>query len=226
MGYVLPGVAVQNVLQAGIQKIKKEPEIIDEIFSHYLDTGVDVYYGERYIQKIKNWFLEYKIPVVQAFSFNPQRVPCVSVKLASESEKIDWEPMSDFYGYGEEEEDLVNVYDVNIDIGIHVTKNSDSALWLYYIVSYILFRNKRVLESLGLQKQAFNVNDYNKAQQYMANNIWTRYIRFTAVVQNHIKGTPFIDINDIRAIFIAESTDEDNPPIKVYDSGPEKKPII
>ena len=226
MSYVLAQVALQKVVQAGVKKIKEQPEIIDDIFCEYKHTLMEHSYGVTYIEGIKDWFINTKIPVIQSWSFNPQRVPCVSIKLSNETEKTDLEAIGDYWGPGVLGEHNVNVYQVNLDIGLHVTKQGDQALWLYYIVSYILFTHKRLLEELGLQNHTFNASENTKGRQYEANNIWNRYIRFSAVVQNFAPGKPFIDINDIRTVFnVDDSADDDNSTLH-SDSGPDKIDII
>lgn len=199
MPHVLPQVALQRVIQQGVRALKTDSSVLDDIFCFYLVDEMASDYGQSYVDKIKTWFEATKIPVVQAWSFNPDRIPMISVHLASEREDESKAAIGDHWG---EEMGVgevgVGVFNVTLDVGIHTSKNGDEVLWLYYIVNYILFKSKRLAERLGLQLQTFSATDYAKQSQYMTDNIWTRWIRFTTTVENFWDASPYLDIDDIR----------------------------
>lgn len=149
---------------------------------------------------------------MQAWSFDLQKVPGITIHLADESEDESKAAVNDFFGMGYDEdgqpdtEIKVNVNSVSLDIGIHADRSKDHVLWMYYIVNYIFFKEKLVGERLGLQLFTFRASDYNKESKYMADNVWSRWVRFRCTVQN------FID--DVQAtgkdIAIDLSVDTDN----------------
>lgn len=197
---ILTQVALQRLLQAGIKAIKNDLTILDEVFRGYTCTPMDVDYGQEYVDNIKTWFSSTKIPVVQSWGYDPQTIPQISVHLGTESEDEGKAAFDDHMGANPDTADnetSVSVFDVNLDIGLHTSKNGDEVLWLYYITSYILFKNKRLAEWLGLQQQTFSATEYTKASQYATDNVWTRWIRFRCVVQNMWFGEPFITIDDL-----------------------------
>ena len=193
----MPQVALQRIIQTGIKSLKANIEILDDIFEYYTCEEMDSDYGQKYIDNIKLWFTNTKIPVVQAWSFNPDRIPMISIHLASESEDEQKAAIGDHYGFDENGEIGIGVFNIQLDIGCHSSRNGDETLWLYYIVNYILFSSKRRAEALGLQLHTFNATDYQKQSQYMADNIWTRWIRFRTTAQNFWDSRPFIDIDDV-----------------------------
>lgn len=195
---VLTQVVLQRLIQAGIKKIKEDVSILDEIFTGYLCPELEADYGQSYVDEIKTWFTDTKIPVVQAWSFDAQRIPIISVHLATENEDESKAAFDDYAGdFGDDGEEGANAFTVMLDIGIHTSKNGDEVLWLYYITSYILFKNKRLAESLGLRLQTFSATDYAKNSSVMADNIWSRYIKFRCTVQNSWTADAFLCIEDL-----------------------------
>jgi hypothetical protein len=160
---------------------------------------MDRLYGQAYINKIRAWFDQTKLPVVQAWAFNPQRIPCISLHLAQEQEDESKAAINDFLEQDEEEEQDTGtaVFSVMVDVGIHCSKQGDQVLWLYYIVSYILFKQKLFAESLGLKLHTFSASDYNKDMRYAADQIWNRWIRFRCVTENFWKAVPYTGPYDI-----------------------------
>ena len=102
MAHVMPQVALQRLLQEGIKIVKDNPDILDCIFQYYTCDAMNSDYGQSYIDEIKTWFVKTKIPVVQAWSFDPQQVPQITVKLATEQEDETKSAIGDFWDYGEE----------------------------------------------------------------------------------------------------------------------------
>ena len=96
-------------------------------------------------------------------------------------------------------------------------------MWLYYIVNYALFAKKRFAEDLGLEKHTFSGSDYNRENNKLPDNIWSRWIRFRCTVQNHWDNREFnvefdtIDLDlDAQSNLNSDSTDIEDitPPIR------------
>lgn len=79
-------VEIQAILRFGFDYIVAHPEVIDDIFANFKEGHLWKLYGDKEIQKIKQWVTENEIPVVLSWSLNPQRIPCVSVHIASSAE--------------------------------------------------------------------------------------------------------------------------------------------
>jgi len=197
MSFVLVEHAVQRVVQKGIKDIQDNPSVLDEIFGQYLESELAADYGQNYIDQIKSWFLNTKIPVVQAWSFNAQRIPCYSIHLATELEDESKAAAGDHYGDGTDASIGVGVFGVMVDIGCHANKSGDQVIWLYYILAHILFKNKLIAERMGLQLHTFNASDYSKQHQYMAENIFTRWVRFRCTTENTWTAEEFIEPDNI-----------------------------
>ena len=153
MSFVMPEVVVQRVIQEGMKSLRDNPDAFDDIFDTFKCDEMKNAYGQGYIDQIKKWFNDTKIPVVQAWSLNPQRVPCFSIHLASEAEDEQKAAIGDYFGETEDNTTATGVFTVYVDIGIHADKSGDNVLWLCYIMSYIMFKEKRRAEKLGLKLQ-------------------------------------------------------------------------
>ncbi len=210
MPHIMPQISLQRVISEGIEIVKNNIDVLDDIFQFYLIEEMADDYGQNYIDNIKTWFTETEIPVVQAWSLDPQRAPQISIHLATEVEDESKAAIGDHWGFEDDSgvEIGVTPFTVMLDIGCHTSRAGDEVLWLYYIVSYILFKRKRTAEKLGLQLQTYNASDYNKDMKKLADNIWTRWIRFRATVQNFWDSRPVIEIGDIEVTVDRESAND------------------
>jgi len=198
MGFVMAEVVLQRVIVSGIKSLRANRTAFDDIFEQYVKDEMTAEYGQTYLDQLWTWFSTTKIPVVQAWSFNAQKIPCISIHLATETEAEDKAAIGDYAGtFDDVEETLTGAFTVMLDIGIHANKAGDHVLWLYYIISYILFKNKLMANRLGLRLHTFSASDYSKENKYMGENIWTRWIRFRCTTQNFLGGQELSEIDDI-----------------------------
>jgi len=197
VAFKMPEVALQRVIQHGIKNLRANRDAFDDIFAIYTCPEMEASYGQTYIDKIFNWFASTKVPVLQAWSLNPDRVPSISLHLAQEAEDESKAAIGDFWGPDEEWDTNVGAFNVSVDIGIHADKSADHVLWLYYIISYILFREKPLAIKFGLELHTFSASDYNKESKYLAENVYSRWIRYRCTVLN---GIPFGDFTEIDSV--------------------------
>jgi hypothetical protein len=198
MSFVLPEVVVQKVISYGIKKLRSNKKAFDAIFCQFTQDELSEDYGEAYREQLWKWFSTTKIPVLRAWQLNAQTIPAFSVHLASESEDESKAAMSDYAGtFDEEGETGTAAFTVMVDIGIHANRAGDHVLWMYYILSYILFKYKPMAHRLGLKLHTFSASDYNKEAAKMAENVWTRWVRFRCTTQNFWAADAFMDIEDI-----------------------------
>jgi hypothetical protein len=188
MSFVMAEIAVQRLIQYGIQELRKDEEAFRDIFAYLVEHPLMVNgYGTSHVDKIWQWFNTEKIPVVQAWLLTAERVPCFSIHLSTESEDESKAALSDFYGEDDDADIGINSFVVNLDVGIHGSKTADQVLWMYYIASYILFRYKDVGRSLGLQIHTYSATDWQKDTAKNPENVFTRWIRMRVSTFNNWK---------------------------------------
>ena len=216
MSMILTEVALQRLIQIGLANLRNNPAAFRNIYAQYLTPEMSASYGEKYVDQIQAWFNNTKLPVVQSFAFDGTKVPSISIHLADESEDESKAAFSDYWGMGEETEMLVGPSTVSLDIGIHADKAKDVVLWMYYLIVYILYKEKMTGRGLGLQLYTFRANEYNKESKYMADNVWSRWVRFRCTVQHYVDGAELIS-PDLVIDLDAASVDDTQPIVNITD---------
>lgn len=210
MSFVLPEVVVQRVLEHGVKSLRSNKAEFYDLFAQFTQDELNDDYGQKYLDEIWKWFSTTKIPVVKAWSFNAQQIPCISVHLANETEDESKAALSDLGVIDSEGEIGTGVFTVMVDIGIHANKAGDHVLWLYYIVAYVLFKHKMMANRLGLKLHTFSASDYNKDTNKMTENIWTRWVRFRCTTQNFWNSDRFVQVDKVNldpAVGLEPATD-------------------
>lgn len=198
MAWIMPEIAIQRLVQHGIYELRQDKAAFDEIFAYARSHPLIVdTYGPEYVDKIWTWFTTERIRVVQSWILSPQTIPCFSIHLSNENEDESKAAISDFFGEGDDSDIGISSMSVLVDIGIHGSKAADQVLWMYYILSYILFRYKDVSRSLGIEIQTYSASDWQKESAKMPENIWTRWIRMRCTVFNTWGSTPYTEIDDM-----------------------------
>lgn len=185
MSFSLPEVTIRRVINDSFKKLRANKVAFLDIFADFTKDELADEYGSDYVEEIWTWFSTIKIPVIQSWSFNAQKIPCISVHLANEQEDEGKIAFDDFGGvFDDQAETGTAAFSVMLDIGIHANKSGDHVLWLYYILAYTLFKFKPSLTRLGLEMGTFSASDYSKDAEKMGNNIWTRWVRYRCITQN------------------------------------------
>ena len=198
MAWIMPEIVISKVLDHGIKQLRANKAEFYDLFCQFTQDELNNDYGPVYLDELWKWFSTTKIPVVKAWSFNAQVIPCISVHLANETEDESKAAIGDYAGvFDEEGETGTGVFTAMVDIGIHANKAGDHVLWLYYIVAYVLFKHKLMAHRLGLKLHTFSASDYNKDSNKMTENIWTRWVRFRCTTQNFWDAARFTDVENI-----------------------------
>lgn len=181
MSFIMTEVAVSRLIQYGINGLRNDEKAFRDIFCYLSSNPLMANeYGKDYVDNLWTWFTTEKVRVVQSWSLNYQTIPCYSVHLASEVEDESKAAVGDFYGDTDEGELMVAVKTVTLDIGCHASKSADQVLWMYYILQYALFKNKRLAELLGLELQTQSASDWAKESGKIPENVYTRWVRMRA----------------------------------------------
>ena len=196
--FQFPEVIVQKLISYGIKELRSDKRAFYDLFAQYTQDELNDDYGITTVDEIWQWFSITKIPVIKAWSFNAQLVPCISIHLANETEDEQKAAIGDIMGtFNDFAETNTATFTVMVDLGIHTNRAGDNVLWLYYIVAYILFKHKLMAERLGLKLQTFSASDYNKEASKMTDNIWTRWIRFRCTTENFWSAEPLREIDHV-----------------------------
>ncbi len=85
---------IEMIIREGLNDIKDNPLLIDMLFSKFTLPIFSKEYGQRTIDEIKQYILEDKVAVVQAWTLIPEKVPCYSININNTEES----PETAFFG--------------------------------------------------------------------------------------------------------------------------------
>lgn len=189
----LPGVypvdfIVETILRAGINWFLTDPEAPGLVFGQLKAPWLSKY-GEPKINEISAYIAKYDIKIVQHFSLVAQSVPCISIQLLDGNEEEaraaldDHMEMQDAIGEnnavaGRQQFGYAPIID-NVHIGIHAHTTPDLTKYLYYLIVYVLSSFKPQLQERGLNLTTFRVTDISKLNEYLPENIYSRFINFS-----------------------------------------------
>lgn len=89
MSFTMPDLVIESVLREGFIALKRNPDLIDDIFGSLLKAHVSKKYGEREIRRIKEMLTKRDWSFVHSFGEVEANLPCVSIQLGNESEARD-----------------------------------------------------------------------------------------------------------------------------------------
>lgn len=80
-------VVIRTAIVAGINDLRANPWALDYVFSSLAqDALTNNTYGQKEIDKAKNWFLNNEIPVVPSLRVDNLRLPCISISMQGSTE--------------------------------------------------------------------------------------------------------------------------------------------
>lgn len=98
MGIALYDLVVDCTIRDGLDAIKADLSIVDDIFSDMVQGFANQKYGQTEINRIKTFLTNNHIAVVHSFHEAEAKTPCYSIQLGSEVEAKDRARLSDFEG--------------------------------------------------------------------------------------------------------------------------------
>lgn len=210
---------LEAVLRAGIDWFLSNPDAPNCVFGHLLSPWLNTKYGQAKIDEIGDFIKKYEIPIVQHWSLIPERVPCISIQLLDANEEEmraglgDHQTMMDTLDMnqnviGREEVGYSPIID-SIHIGIHANQTPDLAKYLYYLVVYLLNGFKPQLQERGLLLSTFRATDLSRMNEYLPENIYSRFINFTCYTIAPYKRSELPIIDEILGISVPEAGSED-----------------
>lgn len=78
---------IKLAIQQGLEDIRQNPWLIDDVMGQFSDEpALRAVYGDKEIQRCKEWFLNNKIDVYLRYRNDKDQLPCVTIGLGSSSE--------------------------------------------------------------------------------------------------------------------------------------------
>lgn len=98
MSFQLSDLVIESIIRDGFAAVRRDPTIIDDVFAQMQRLGplMNKKFGNREVRKIKDFFVNNEIFIVQAFSQVVDNLPCISIQLIDNSEDTKLSVMDDF----------------------------------------------------------------------------------------------------------------------------------
>jgi hypothetical protein len=101
-GFILPELIIESLIRDGLQNVKADPTIIDDVFSQLTRAYAQQKYGQTEIDKI-NALVQKDLAVVFSYFEVDANAPCISIMIGSDTEDKRRAHLSDDYGQMEEQ---------------------------------------------------------------------------------------------------------------------------
>jgi len=95
MSFTLPDLVIESVIRDGLEQVKQDNTILDDVFGNLLAVYNTRKYGTNEIQRIKDYINNHNIAVVHSFHLVASKMPCISIQLGAESEAQDYARIGD-----------------------------------------------------------------------------------------------------------------------------------
>jgi len=95
MGAISLDAEIQGFVTLGIDYLRANIEVLDQIFETWLAPHMEKIYGQREIDRVKRWLLDTDVPVVLSWGLQNAKWPCISIHLAQEQERVEAAALSD-----------------------------------------------------------------------------------------------------------------------------------
>lgn len=95
-GFLMPELILESLIRDGLQNLKDDPKIIDDVFAQLTRNYNNRKYGQAEITKIKA-MVQKEVSVVYTYSQVDSRVPCISIMVGSDTESKARDHIGDYY---------------------------------------------------------------------------------------------------------------------------------
>ena len=86
MGFRFPDLIVESIIRDGLERVKADNTLLDDVFEDLTAAYADRKYGSAEIDKIKTLINEKNIAVVHSFHEGAAKSPCYSIQLGMDGE--------------------------------------------------------------------------------------------------------------------------------------------
>lgn len=89
MGAPLTEFVFETVIRDGLGELRSNPDLLNDIFSRFLEAHFANQYGQVKIDELKTYIVENQIRIVQSWAMVPTSTPCISIQLINQDETED-----------------------------------------------------------------------------------------------------------------------------------------
>lgn len=89
---------IEFILRDGLNRLRANPDVLNDIFEGFLDSYLLETYGTETLSNIRNYILNTEFHIVQGWPNNSTKVPCCSINILSSDELPNRALLSDVAG--------------------------------------------------------------------------------------------------------------------------------
>ena len=101
MGFVLGDLVIESILRDGLEAIRDDQDVLNDLFSHLNDPHIKRKYGPKEIEKIKTLFSNNAAPIAITHAMSPSaaKIGSYSVQLHSDEPRVDMESVGEIVNH-------------------------------------------------------------------------------------------------------------------------------
>lgn len=180
---------LETIIESGLNWFRTDPDAPSRVFGQLKAPWLSTRYGQKKIDEIAEYIKKYEIRIVQHYSLIAKQTPCISIQLLEANEETSRAGFEDQFRdvdnlnevsqavIGRESQGYIPIID-NMHIGIHASETPDLVKYIYYLLIYLLSAFKTDLQDRGLQLTTFRATDLSRINEYLPNNVFSRFINF------------------------------------------------
>jgi hypothetical protein len=96
MGFPLPDLIIESILRDGFENARRDPEVVEDVFAPLTRPYAEKKYGISEIEKIQKVIENREVSIVHSFHAVDSKIPCISIQMAEDTEKVEEAYLSDF----------------------------------------------------------------------------------------------------------------------------------
>lgn len=127
MGIQIPELIFESVFRDGIELLRKHPEKYDDLLSVYKEDWLEQQYGEKTINRLREFVDKHPINVFFAWSDVPSNIPCITISCYQNDELQEDAYLNDYGWY----EDTATDPEVIVESITPISYNSTTG-WLEF----------------------------------------------------------------------------------------------
>lgn len=163
LGIFQADIILRTAIMAAIADLRARPYLLDYVFASLpADALTSTSYGQKEVDRAKEWFLKTNIPVVMVPRIDEAKIPCITIKLVSSAEAENEVTLGDIHYVTSELTDWSTPLTDKFTPSSYVA--STGAMTIPSSVTLILAVGQVVVDAQGGEHPILNINDDGSVQ--------------------------------------------------------------
>lgn len=191
MGFIFGDLVLQTIIEEGLEDLRANLDLrLNDFYDQLKSSFLNDRYGQAELDRMKIWFVNNKIDITQSWRMISERVPCINIQIVSSIEDEGKSTLRDFAGdidvisdgivtSRSEKKEIANKESIQISVHVNDPGGTTALRWLYAATLFFLISRKEDLLDRGIDISTFSASDFNRLNEFLPENIYSRYITFS-----------------------------------------------